>query len=164
MFVFGGVIYYIDGDPDSSIPPNDQNVGDTNVYYASAIRGSVGKWTENGNSTIHPRAKGVLFTAYGQVISGEGVYTGSVGSGEMETSTINASNTTNVALDSWNGLTGSLGQAPKANVYNAAGFTSPIVTSTNAPSRSGSSPFSPRGSSMLTKIRAIEPPGSRSGS
>lgn len=65
MFIFGGVIYYIDGDPDSNIPPNNQNVGDTNVYYARALRGIVGTWTQNGNSTIHDRAKGVLFTAYG---------------------------------------------------------------------------------------------------
>ena len=133
MFVFGGIIYYINGDPNSSIPPNDQGVGDTFVYYASALRGAVGTWVQNGNSTIHDRAKGVLFTAYGQVISGEGVYTGSVGSGEMETSTINANNTGNLALNSWTGLTGSLGQAPKANVYNTAGFTNPLVSSTNAP-------------------------------
>lgn len=133
MFVFGGIIYYINGDPNSSIPPNNQGVGDTFVYYASALRGDVGTWVQNGNSTIHDRAKGVLFTAYGQVISGEGVYTGSVGSGEMETSTINANNTGNLALNSWTGLTGSLGQAPKANVYNSAGFTSPLVSSTNAP-------------------------------
>ncbi len=131
MFVFGGIIYYIDGDPDSNIPPNSQNVGDTNVYYASALRGSVGTWTQNGSSSIHDRAKGVLFTAYGQVISGEGVYTGSVGSGEMETATVNANNTTNLALNSWTGLTGA--QAPKANVYNAAGFTSPLVSLTNGP-------------------------------
>ena len=131
MFVFGGIIYYIDGDTNSSIPPNDQGVGDTKVYYASAIRGVVGTWTENGNSTIHDRAKGVLFTAYGQVISAEGVYTGSVGSGEMETSTINANNTGNLALNSWTGLTGT--QDAGANVYNAAGFTSPLVSITNAP-------------------------------
>lgn len=133
MFVFGGVIYYIDGDMNSSVAPNDQGLGDTNVYYASAIRGVVGKWTLNGNSTIHDRAKGILFTAYGQVISGEGVYTGSVGSGEMETSTINANNTSNMALNSWNGLTGSLGQVPKANVYNAGAITSPLVTATGSP-------------------------------
>ena len=133
MVVFGGVIYYIDGDPNSGVLPNDQGVGDTVVYYASAVRGAVGTWVQNGNSTIHNRAKGVLFTAYGQVIAGEGVYTGSVGSGEMETTTINASNTSNLALNSWNGLTGSLGQSPKANVYNAAGFTSSLVSATKAP-------------------------------
>lgn len=133
MFVFGGVIYYIDGDVNTGVAPNDQDVGDTNVYYASAIRGVVGSWTQNGNSTIHNRAKGVLFNAYGQVISGEGVYTGSVGSGEMETSSINANNTANDALNSWNGLTGSLGQVPKANVYNAAAFTSPLFTAGTSP-------------------------------
>lgn len=132
MFVYGGIIYHIDGDPNSSIPPNNQGVGNTIVYYASALRGVIGTWTLNGNSTIHDRAKGILFTAYGQVISGEGVYTGSVGSGEMETSTINANNTTNVALNSWTGLTGTTD--PKANVYNAAGFTSPLsAPTTNGP-------------------------------
>jgi hypothetical protein len=125
MFVYGGIIYFIDGDPNSSILPNDQGVGDTLTYYASAVRGKVGTWTMNGNSTPADRAKGVLFTAYGQVISGEGVYTGSPGSKEMEHSTVNANNTTNVALNPWNGLTGST--APGANVYNAAGFTSPLL-------------------------------------
>lgn len=131
MFVFGGVMYYINGDVNTGIAPNDQDVGDTNVYYASAIRGVVGAWTLNGNSTIHDRAKGALFTAFGQVISSEGVYRGSVGSGEMETSTINASNTANNALNSWTGLTGS--QDPSANVYNAAGITSPLVTASTTP-------------------------------
>jgi Kelch motif len=134
MFVFGGIIYYINGDPNGSILPNNQGVGDTDVYYTSAVRGKVGTWTLNGNSTPADRAKGILFTAYGQVISGEGVYTGSPGSKEMETSTINSNNTTNVALNSWTGLTGSLGQSPKANVYNAAGFTSPLFApTTNGP-------------------------------
>jgi hypothetical protein len=128
MVVFGGVIYYIDGDPNASIPPNDQGVGDKDVYYASAVRGVIGAWTLNGNFTIHNRAKGVLFTAYGQFIAGEGVYTGSVGSGEMETSSVNAQNTTNVALNAWNGLTGS--NVANVNVYNAAGFTSPLFAPT----------------------------------
>src|SRR5215472_6138474 len=130
MVVFGGIIYYSNGDPNSSIPPNNQGVGDTDVYYASAVRGAIGTWTLNGNSTPADRAKGVLFTAYGQFISGEGVYTGSPGSKEMETSTVNSNNTTNVALNSWTGLTGSLGQSPKANVYNAAWFTSPLFAPT----------------------------------
>src|SRR5216683_279059 len=134
MVVFGGIIYYINGDPNASIPPNNQGVGDKDVLYASAVRGAVGTWTLNGNLTIHDRAKGVLFTAYGQFIAGEGVYTGSVGSGEMESSSVNPNNTTNVALNSWTGLTGSLGQSPKANVYNAAGFTSPLFApTTNGP-------------------------------
>jgi hypothetical protein len=132
MVVFGGVIYYINGDPNASVAPNTQGVGDKDVYYASAVRGVIGTWTLNGNFTIHDRAKGVLFTAYGQFIAAEGVYTGSVGSGEMETSSVNAQNTTNVALNSWNGLTGS--KVASANVYNAAGFTSPLFApTTNGP-------------------------------
>ncbi len=131
MFVFGGKIYWIDGDQASSTTPNSQSVGVTNVTYASAIRGVVGTWTANPNLTIHDRAKGLLYTAYGQVISAEGVYSGNPGSGsgEMETSTLNADGT----LASWTGLTGSSSQVPKANVYNAGGFVSPIVTLTNAP-------------------------------
>ncbi len=132
MVVFGGIIYFINGDPNASLLPNTQGVGDKDVYFASAVRGVIGAWTLNGNLTIHNRAKGVLFTAYGQMIAGEGVYTGSVGSGEMETSTVNASNTSNVALNSWNGLTGTTD--PSANVYNAAGFTSPLFApTTNGP-------------------------------
>jgi hypothetical protein len=134
MVVFGGIIYYINGDPNASISPNSQGVGDKDVLYASAVRGVVGTWTLNGNLTIHDRAKGVLFTAYGQFIAGEGVYTGSVGSGEMESSSVNPNNTTNVALNSWTGLTGSSAQVPKANVYNSAGFTSPLFApTTNGP-------------------------------
>jgi hypothetical protein len=133
MFVFGSIIYYVNGDPNSSVPPNDQGVGDKSLYYASALHGAVGSWTQNGNSTIHDRAKGLLFSAYGQVIEAEGVYTGNSasGSGEMETSTVNANNSGNLALNSFNGLTGS--QVASANVYNAAGFTSPLVSSANGP-------------------------------
>jgi hypothetical protein len=132
MVVFGGIIYYINGDPNASLLPNAQGAGDKDLYYASAVRGAVGTWTLNGNLTIHDRAKGVLFTAYGQFIAGEGIYTGSVGSGEMESSSVNAQNTTNVALNSWTGLTGT--QAPGANVYNAAGLTSPLFApTTNGP-------------------------------
>jgi len=132
MVIFGGIIYYINGDPNASIPPNIQGVGDKDVYYASAIRGVIGTWTLNGNFTIHDRAKGILFAAFGQFIAAEGAYTGSVGSGEMETSSVNAQNTTNVALNSWNGLTGS--KVANANVYNAAGFTSQLFApTTNGP-------------------------------
>lgn len=131
MFVFGGEIYFINGDPNNSTTPNAQSLGTTNVYHASALRGAIGMWTLNPNLTIHDRAKGILFTAFGQVIAGEGVYSGSAGSGEMETSTVNADGT----LASWTGLTGSLTQAqvPKANVYNAGWFTSPLISSTSGP-------------------------------
>ena len=132
MFVFGGIVYYINGDPNASLLPNSQGVGDPAVYYASAVRGAVGAWTVNANSTPANRAKGVLYTAYGQVIAGEGIYNGNPGSKEMETSTVNANNTTNAALNPWTGLTGTTD--PGANVYNAAGFTSPLFApTTNGP-------------------------------
>lgn len=127
MFVFGGKIYWIDGDPNNSTAPNAQGTGNTNVYYASALRGTVGTWTLNPNLTIHNRAKGVLYPAFGQVISGEGVYSGNPGSGEFEVSTVNADGT----LASWNGLTGV--NVPAANVYNAGGFVSPLISPTNTP-------------------------------
>ncbi len=132
MAVFGGIIYYLNGDPNASIAPNNQGVGDTDVYYASAVRGVVGTWTLNGNSTPANRAKGVLYTAYGQFIVGEGIYSGSPGSKEMESSTVNGNNTSNTALNPWTGLTGSTD--PSANVYNAAGVTSPLFApTTNGP-------------------------------
>jgi hypothetical protein len=132
MVVFGGIIYYLNGDPSASIPPNDQGVGDNDGYYASAVRGVVGTWTLNGNSTPANRAKGVLFSAYGQFIVGEGIYNGNPGSKEMETSTVNGNNTSNTALGPWNGLTGSTD--PSANVYSAAAFTSPLFApTTNGP-------------------------------
>ncbi len=133
MFLYGDTIYYIDGDPDSSIPPGNQDIGDYQVYFASAVRGVVGPWTQNANLTIYDRAKGVLFTAFGQVIQGEGVYFGSVGSGEMETSAVNLNNTTNAALGLWSSLAASSGQVPQANVYNAVGVTSPLISATGAP-------------------------------
>ncbi len=132
MVVFGGIIYYVNGDPNASIPPNDQGVGDNDVYYASAVRGVVGTWTLNANLTPANRAKGALYAAYGQLITGEGIYSGNPGSKEMETSTVNGNNTSNAALNPWTGLTGTTD--PGANVYNAAGFTSPLFApNTNGP-------------------------------
>ena len=127
MFVFGGKIYFIDGDPNNSTTPNAQGVGTTNVNYASALRGVVGTWTLNPNLTIHNRAKGILYTAFGQVISGEGIYNGTATAGEFETSTINADGT----LASWTGLTGV--HIPSAFVYNAGAFTSPLISPTSGP-------------------------------
>jgi hypothetical protein len=131
MFAFGGKLYYIDGDPNNSTKPNDQEVGTTNVYFANITRGVVGMWTQNPSLTIHNRAKGVLWSAFGQVISGEGIYSGNAGgcpaSGESEVTTVNADGT----LAAWNGLTGS--NVPCANVYNAAAFVSPLVSASQTP-------------------------------
>jgi hypothetical protein len=131
MFAFGGKLYFINGDPNNSTTPNAENTGSTNVYYANIGHGVVGTWTLNTNLTIHNRAKGVLFAAFGQVIAGEGVYSGNPGgcpaSGEFEVTKVNTDGT----LASWNGLTGS--QVPCANVYNAAAFVSPLISAAQTP-------------------------------
>ena len=131
MFAFGGKLYFIDGDPNNSTTPNNQGVGTTNVYFADIVRGVVGMWTQNPSLTIHDRAKGILWSAFGQVISGEGIYSGNAGgcpaSGETEVSTVHADGT----LSSWNGLTGS--NVPCANLYNGAAFVSPLISAANTP-------------------------------
>jgi len=127
MFAFGGKLYFINGDPNNSTTPNDQDSGTNNVYYTSALRGAVGTWTLNSSSTIKIRNKGILFAAFGQVIEGEGIYNGSPGSSEFERSTVNSDS----SLASWNGLTGS--NVPNANVYNAGEFVSPLISPTQTP-------------------------------
>ncbi len=129
MFAFGGKLYFIGGDPNNSITPNTQGVGtnSNNVYYASSLRGTVGMWTLNTNLINKGRAKGILFAAFGQVILGEGIYSGSPGSSEFERSTVNADGT----LAAWNGLTGS--NVPSANVYNAGAIVSPLISPAQTP-------------------------------
>jgi len=127
MFAFGGKLYFINGDPNNSTTPNDQDMGTNNVYLASALRGKVGTWTLNSSLTSKGRNKGILFAAFGQIIDGEGIYNGNPGSSEFERSTVNADGT----LASWNGLTGS--NVPSANVYNAAAFVSPLISPAQTP-------------------------------
>jgi len=127
MFAFGGKLYFINGDPNNSTTPNDQDSGTNNVYYTGALRGAVGTWTLNSSSTIKTRNKGILFAAFGQVIEGEGIYNGSPGSSEFERSTVNSDS----SLASWNGLTGA--KVPNANVYNAGEFVSPLISPTQTP-------------------------------
>src|SRR5215467_14960465 len=127
MFAFGGKLYFINGDPNNSTTPNDQDSGTNNVYYTSVLRGAVGTWTLNSSSTFKTRNKGILFAAFGQVIDGEGIYNGNSGSSEFERSTVNPDS----SLASWNGLTGS--NVPNANVYNAGEFVSPLISPTQTP-------------------------------
>ena len=127
MFAFGGKLYFINGDPNNSTTPNDQDMGTNNVYYANVLRGTVGTWTLNSSLTSKARNKGILFAAFGQVIDGEGIYNGNPGSSEFERSTVNADG----SLASWNGLTGS--NIPNANVYNAGAFVSPLISPTQTP-------------------------------
>jgi hypothetical protein len=93
---------------------------------ATANNGVVGAWTLT-NTTIKKRKNQTTWVAFGQVIDGEGIYDGTPGSQELERSSINADGT----LASWNGMTGV--NAPNANVYNAASFVSPLLSSANNP-------------------------------
>jgi hypothetical protein len=127
-FGFGGKLYVIDGDPSNSTDPNAQgSVGTNAVNFASATRGTVGTWTATA-TTIKSRKKHITWTAFGQVIAAEGVYSGSPGSLELERTVVNSDST----LASWNGITASSNQI-NANVYNAAAFVSPLLSSTNTP-------------------------------
>jgi hypothetical protein len=127
-FGFGGKLYVINGDPNGSTTPNSQGTGGVQfVNFANASRGVVGTWTANANSTFKMRLKHVVWSAFGQVILGEGVYSGSPGSSELERSQVNPDGT----LAGWNGLTGV--NAPNANVYNAGAFVSPLPSPAATP-------------------------------
>ncbi len=127
MFLFGGNIYFIDGDTANSANPNTQAVGTRNVYYASVLRGVIGIWTVNSTFTIYNRSKGLVFTALGQVISAEGIYNGNARAGEFEFSTIQSDGT----LGTFNKV--ACDNIPSAFVYNAGAVTSPLVSSTGGP-------------------------------
>ena len=127
MFSFGGRIYFIDGDTANSTNPNTQAVGTKNVYYASVLSGIVGMWTVNPTLTIQNRSKGIVYTAFGQVISAEGIYNGNATAGEFEFSAIQSDGT----LGTFTALT--CDNIPSALVYNAGAFTSPLVSLTGGP-------------------------------
>jgi len=127
-FGFGGSLYVLNGDPNGSNDPNQQTtVGVPDVrFFAPANNGVVGTWTLT-NTTSKKRRSQNTWVAFGQVIDGEGIYDGTPGSQEFERSSINLDGT----LASWNGMTGV--NAPNANVYNAASFVSPLLSSANNP-------------------------------
>ena len=78
-------------------------------------------------SLVQPRQKHALWEAFGQVLIGEGVYSGTVGTGELESSSVQADGT----LGAFGLVPGA--QSPAANVYNAAAVTSPILSSGGEP-------------------------------
>jgi hypothetical protein len=128
-FGFGGKLYVLGGDGGTSTNPNaqdSQTSGVPNVNFASARNGVVGAWTPTaGLSKV--RKKHISWTAFGQVIAAEGIYSGSPGSSELERNVIQADGT----LTGWGGLTGV--NAPSANVYNAAAFVSPLQSPAATP-------------------------------
>jgi hypothetical protein len=127
-FGFGGNLYVLNGDTNSSNDPNAQGVsGIQQVNFAAAHNGVVGTWTST-NSTIKARKKQITWLSFGQIIDAEGVYDGSPGALELERSSINADAT----LASWNGITSSVNQI-NADVYNAAAFVSPLQSPSGNP-------------------------------
>jgi hypothetical protein len=127
-FGFAGKLYVLDGGVTSSTDPNQQgSSGVKDVRFASARHGMVGNWTAT-SQTIKSRDKHITWTAFGQVIDAEGVYSGSPGSLELERSLVQPDNT----LASFNGITSSVNQIG-ANVYNAAVLVSPLQSPTATP-------------------------------
>lgn len=127
-FGFGGNLYVLNGDKNSSNDPNAQGVsGIHQVNLASAHNGVVGTWTAT-QQTIKARKKQITWLSFGQVIDAEGIYDGSPGSLELERSSINPDAT----LASFNGITSSVNQI-NANVYNAAAVVSPLQSASGNP-------------------------------
>jgi hypothetical protein len=123
-FGYGGTLYVLNGDPNSSTDPNAVgSVSDSNsVYYARVISGGVGSWTESPDGTLAARKKHDTWNAFGQVMNAEGIYAGST---EFEWSVFSAAG----SLGDWTALT----NPPHANVYNAAALLSPLLTPSGTP-------------------------------
>ncbi len=127
-FGFGGKLYVIGGNVGNLADPNVQISNGTNaVNFAKASRGTVAPWTATASS-IKQRREHITWTAFGQVISAEGVYEGQPGSLELERTVVQADST----LQAWNGITSTTNQIG-ANVYNAAAVVSPLLSPTNTP-------------------------------
>ena len=129
-FAFGAKLYVLGGLTASSTDPNDMTVGDSTdqTYFASFVKGEVGDFTAT-STLVKAVKKHIVFNAFGQVVLGEGVYTGwtPLGSTELTSSKILPDG----SLDSWGGLTGS--QVPGANVFNCAAAMSPIFQQGKGP-------------------------------
>jgi hypothetical protein len=123
-FGYAGSLFVLNGDPNSSTDPNAVGTfaGSNTVYYARVISGNVGAWTQNSVSTLEARKKHNTWSAFGQVMNGEGIYPGS---NEFEWSLFNPAG----ALEAWTGLT----NPPHANVYNAAAALSPVLSPAGTP-------------------------------
>ena len=128
-FGFAGKLYVLGGDTANSTDPNAQGTatGTQDVNFASALNGVVGSWTST-STTIKNRKKQITWTAFGQIIDAEGIYSGLPGSLELERSQVNPDGT----LASFNGITAATNQIG-ANVYNAAAVVSPVNSAAQTP-------------------------------
>ena len=128
-FGFAGRLYVLNGDTANSTDPNATGgaTGTQAVNFATAVNGMVGPWTAT-STTIKNRKKQITWTAFGQIIDGEGIYNGLPGSLELERSQVNPDST----LASFNGITSAVGQIG-ANVYNAAAIVSPLQSPAATP-------------------------------
>jgi hypothetical protein len=128
-FGFAGKLYVLNGDTANSTDPNAQGTasGTQAVNFASAVNGVVGTWTAT-STTIKSRKKQIIWTAFGQIIDAEGIYSGNPGSSELERSKVNPDST----LASFNGITATTNQI-NANVYNAAAVVSPVQSAAATP-------------------------------
>ncbi|HEV2491370.1 MAG TPA: hypothetical protein VGT03_16320 [Candidatus Acidoferrales bacterium] len=127
VFGFSENLYVLGGDPNNSTPPNQQQNppdGITTVEFAPAHFGIVGAWTSTA-PTVANREKHNIWHLFGQILDGEGIYTGNPGTDELEQTTVNSDGT----LAAWSSVVAA--NAPGANVFNAAAIVSPLVHPTS---------------------------------
>lgn len=126
MFGSGSNLYVLGGDSQISPDPNSQTgAGINNASYASALNGKVGIWAST-NSTMAARKKQVTWSAFGHVLDAEGAY--SPVPLELEQTVVQNDNT----LAGFTAITGAANQI-NANVYNAAAFVSPLLSTAGTP-------------------------------
>ncbi|HKW89410.1 MAG TPA: hypothetical protein VJN21_11715 [Candidatus Acidoferrales bacterium] len=126
VFGFSENLYVIDGDTNTSTDPNHQAVtGTTTVELAPAHFGLVGAWTSTSPSVAN-REKHDTWHIFDQVIDPEGTYIGTIGTQELEQTTVNSGGT----LAAWAGIN-SGPQQIGANVFNAAAVVSPLLSPTS---------------------------------
>ncbi len=123
-FGYGGTLFVLNGDTASSTDPNAVSglTGTDSVYYARVIAGSVGTWSASPDATLAARVKHNTWNAFGQLLNGEGIYSGSL---EFEWNLLDSSG----LPGAWTGLT----NPPHAYVYNAASLVSPLLSPSGTP-------------------------------
>jgi hypothetical protein len=124
-FASAGFLYVLGGNTSSDTNPFATTAVSPTaaVWMAPIIGTNVGPWTQTG-SLVAPREKFVTFASNGSVAVYEGATTGTATEGESSTITSNGQ------LAAFTPLSGA--QVPNLNVVNAAGATSPLLTSSNA--------------------------------